>query len=201
MLIIHLTFIVYWVIKYKKFVKGAMTLFGIASILTLTYNYSSFFKIRIDEAISTLNSENDLNASSTSEMRLAIWKTSAYLITNKPLIGYGTGDVKDVLLVEYQSRNLSFILDKKLNAHNQFLQTTIAIGLVGGILLIMMLLIPIFMSLKNKHYLYLGFLLLMIINFSTESMLERQLGVVFYSFFNSLFFISYFSFNSLKTEE
>ena len=43
-------------------------------------------------------------------------------------------------------------------------------------------------SLKEKNYDYTIFLLIIILNFTTESVLETQSGIVFFSLFNTLFF-------------
>ena len=49
----------------------------------------------------------------------------------------------------------------------------------------------LFKSLKTKDYLYSLFLILIAINFLTESMLETQSGVVFFAVFNTLFFFQW----------
>ena len=46
-------------------------------------------------------------------------------------------------------------------------------------------------SLKEKNYDYTIFLLVIILNFTTESVLETQSGIVFFSLFNTLFFFQW----------
>jgi O-antigen ligase len=191
MLMIHLTAISIWVIKYKAYVKGLSLLMLLIISFSVTYKFSNLFKQRIDELATIEKSNQEVNSSTIA--RKIIWSTAIDIIMNEPLLGYGTGDAKDVLVDEYKNRGLIFLADKKLNTHNQFLQTTIAIGVVGGLILITMFILPGIISFRKKHYLYLAFLVIIVINFFTESMLERQVGVVFYAFFNSLFFVSYYS--------
>ena len=81
--------------------------------------------------------------------------------------------------------------DEKLNTHNQYLQTTIALGMVGFIILVLSLLAPLVQAIKKRNQLYVLFLLLFIINILVESMLETQAGVIFFAFFNSLIFTQY----------
>lgn len=199
MLLIHLTAICVWIFKRKAFIKGISVLVVLSTSLLLTYNYSNLFKERIKEIINVAQADQSRNSSTSA--RKTIWITALDLIKNKPFIGYGTGDAKDILVKEYGVKGLTFLQNKRLNAHNQFLQTSLAIGLMGGAILVLMIIIPLLFSFKQKHYIYLGFLLIIILNASTEAILERQLGVVFYSFFNTLFFAAYFSNKSLKTEE
>jgi len=76
----------------------------------------------------------------------------------------------------------------ELNAHNQYLQTMITLGIIGLIVLLLNLILPALYSMEQKHYLYLVFLILIGFNLLFESMLETQAGVVFYAFFNAYLF-------------
>jgi O-antigen ligase len=122
--------------------------------------------------------------------RIMIWRSSLEIIKDHPLVGVGTGDVKDVLLNKYRENNITEAVNKRLNAHNQYLQTLIALGALGLFVLLLCLFGPAIISMKDKDLLYFLFLLIVFINFLTESMLERQAGVVFYSFFNAFLFFT-----------
>jgi O-antigen ligase len=133
----------------------------------------------------------DLKASevvgSTSE-RIMIWWYSLEITNEHFLGGVGTGDVKDKLLDKYREKKMTHALELELNAHNQYLQTMIALGMGGLILLLLCLVIPAMYSIERRQYLYLVFLLLLGMNLLFESMLETQAGVVFYAFFNAYLF-------------
>lgn len=73
------------------------------------------------------------------------------------------------------------------NFHNQYLQITASIGVFGLFLFLVILGAPFFIALHNKDYLFLSFLFIIGLSFLTESMLERQAGVVFIAFFYSFF--------------
>ncbi len=121
--------------------------------------------------------------------RLAVWKAGLKIIGNHPVFGVGTGDVKDKLMEGYRTDHLIPALRHRFNAHNQFLQTFIAIGLPGFLLLAGMIVIPAVMAFRRKEDYYLLFLMLVGINFLFESMLEIQAGVVFYAFMNLILFV------------
>ena len=73
------------------------------------------------------------------------------------------------------------------NYHGQFLQTLSSVGLLGVFILIFSLLIPAYnLGLKNKNYLLLVFAIIVSGSLITESMLERQAGVIFFAFFYCL---------------
>ena len=78
----------------------------------------------------------------------------------------------------------------ELNAHNQFSDTIIAVGLIGLALLLIMFAIPIYLWIKNKTFDIIFFSLLIIIAFNSlfESVLERQMGIMFFVFFYFILF-------------
>ena len=120
--------------------------------------------------------------------RIVVWKTSVELIKENPVFGVGTGDVKDVLISRYKKNKITYAYIYKLNAHCQYLQTFVATGAVGFLILILCLFVPAIIAIKNRNIIYLLFLIIFSFNMLVESMLEVQAGVVFYAFFNSLFF-------------
>ena len=103
-------------------------------------------------------------------------------------MGVGTGDVKDVLLQKYQEKGITNAYLLRLNAHNQYLQTTIALGILGLLVVLGCLFLPLYEALRQKNILVFLFILIVAFNLLVESMFERQAGIVFYSFFNALLF-------------
>ena len=89
------------------------------------------------------------------------------------------------VLGDTQSRYKHFIKER-YNYHSQFLQTLSTVGLLGFFFLFFSLLIPAYsLGLKNSNFLLLGFFFMVFVSFITESMLERQAGVILYAFFSS----------------
>ena len=82
------------------------------------------------------------------------------------------------------------ILDvlRKFKQDNAERYGILEIGVFGFLLLLSMVFLPVFPSIRQGQYLYVIFLLIFALNMVFESMLEIQAGVVFYSFFNSFFF-------------
>jgi O-antigen ligase len=76
--------------------------------------------------------ENLENISTVS--RLYFWKQSRQFIASAPLLGHGTGSIAALYRGLDQSKTFGDIPDP----HNQFLHTTLQVGLVGGALLIAM---------------------------------------------------------------
>ena len=86
--------------------------------------------------------------------------------------------------------NVNVAINDKSNAHNQFSDTIIAVGVIGFILYITMLSMPIYLWIKNKKIdiLFLSLTFIMAFNSLFESVLERQMGIMFFVFFYFLLF-------------
>ena len=78
--------------------------------------------------------------------------------------------------------------ERQLNCHNQFFETFLAIGFIGYLFLAAYFITGLYLGYKRKSFLYFVFTLICGAHFMVESMLETQAGVVFFAFFNSLFF-------------
>ena len=145
-------------------------------------------KTRVDELFYNLSGKAEGTPFSSTQSRILIWDISLDLIKEKPFFGYGSGDSKLALTKQYKNHNLGFLLDKQFNAHNQYLQSTLDGGLIAGVILLLMLFVPLVLCFKKKQNLYAIFIGILALNFFSEAMLETQSGVIFYAFFNTLFF-------------
>jgi len=174
----------------KQFVAGLFLVVIIFGLFYAAFNIFPYSLLRIVEAKQVVeNVENiENNASDGSAGRILIWENSVEIIKRNFLVGVGTGDVKDCLIDKYKENNIKKALQLRSNAHNQFLQTFITLGIIGFLILSLSLILPAYYTFRHKHFLYLLFLIIVSINFLVESMLETQAGVVFYAFFNSIMF-------------
>lgn len=129
-------------------------------------------------------------------IRLAIWK-SVFLVSeekNVMVFGAGIGDAQD-MLTDYYNRIHIYPGDVTIgkqgftyyNAHNQYLQFYITLGIVGAIWFLVILIYCYREAIRSRHVLLLSLLLLFTSFFFTESALCAHKGVVFFMFFTSLF--------------
>ncbi len=180
----------YLFFQQKRYVKGAVTGALLAAsfiFLFLLFPTSSERFEQTREALELADVNADEIANSSGE-RIMIWWYSFEITNDNFIWGVGSGDVKDFLLAKYQEKEMRNALTLELNAHNQYLQMMIAMGIFGLIVLMLNLILPAIYSVEQKYYLYLIFLILVAFNFLFESMLETQAGVVFYAFFNAYLF-------------
>jgi len=126
-------------------------------------------------------------------IRVAIWKCSFDILKKHWLMGVGTGDVQDSLQKTYENRKFYFAsMYNRYNAHNEYLQITLANGLPGLFILLSCIFYPLFHYKKKiSGNIYFLFLLLFAVVGITESILEVNKGIIWYSFFNSIFAFGY----------
>lgn len=104
------------------------------------------------------------------------------------LTGFGTGDDNTALFNCYAEHGYDWILSQKYNAHNQYLQSVLQNGIVSGILTFLFIAAPVFSKSVTcgKSLEFIIFASMFGIFSLTESTLEVQKGVIFFSFFYSL---------------
>ena len=120
-------------------------------------------------------------------MRLEFWKTAYHIIKQNLWFGVGTGDVKDAFNKQYEKENSLLKKEWQLRSHNQYLATTVAIGIVGLLFFLVHLLTPFF-SKKKLSVFFVFFLLIVFLSFINEDTLETQAGLTFCIFFTQLLF-------------
>ena len=106
------------------------------------------------------------------------------------MLGINTGDVKSRLVKEYTKIGYQKGIDSNYNAHNQYLESMLA----GGVILLSILLIMLgyyfFYAILNKSLLMSLFVCVIAINFLFESMFNTISGVGFITFFY-VFFLNF----------
>lgn len=177
----------------KYFLSKGSTFKAIAAMIAVMgLLIIGIFKIARFNAMDKVLSGEKVNVQSveSNQARVLVWRAAGELIKNSPLIGYGTGDTV-ALMQQYQKDGMTGAHCEKLNAHNQYLQTMVALGIPGILILLGNLFIPLYIAIKRKRFIYLLFLLILCLNFLTESMLDQQAGTIFYGLFNSLLMFNF----------
>ncbi len=184
-LLLMLYAVVLFYLTTRKIGQILMVLFsGIALfVLLLSANKKLFLRFREAYHVLVLNESGKAFSSTTARSR--IWPLAVDLIKQQPL-GYGTGAEKATLTQAYLKNDMTEAYEKQLNAHNQFLQTALAIGILGLLLLIILFIRFLVVGYIYDEWLLFGFAFITMVNFITESMLETQAGVVFFAFFYTL---------------
>lgn len=115
--------------------------------------------------------------------RFLEWFTAIDLIQKSPLLGVGI-DSREILANEYKKNGYEYEASLKLNAHNQFLETQLAFGIPGSIVLLWMVLFPLIKRKKTWNPdLINPFMIIICVSMFFESILVRQWGIMFFVLF------------------
>lgn len=121
------------------------------------------------------------------EPRLVRWEAALDLIKQKPVIGYGAGSELSILGDKYFQDKLYIAYLHRLNAHNQYLTFLLNSGILGLLGYLATLFYIVRIALWRRDTLFFVFVLLIITVSLSESLLNAEKGVYFYSFFLSFF--------------
>jgi O-antigen ligase len=172
--------------------KGVFLAIGVTfAFMMMYFVVSKVADDRVGRMLQTMRSDSvQTSHPESSGQRLLVWSAAWDLVKSDPWTGTGTGDVKDVLVDAYISRGMSSAAESRLNAHNQFLQSWLALGIAGIGSLLASFVLPLVGGIRKRDGCLVIFLLLAALNFSVESMLETQAGTVFFSFIYSVLLLS-----------
>jgi len=164
--------------KILKFSIAAIFLTVIFVGISSSERYNSVFTKDSNFSYSKLREKN---------IRLQLWEKIDVVLENHWLTGVGTGDVKDSFEKVYSKELYNASGGKYLNFHNEFIETTVRLGIPGFIVLFILLLHPLFLRRNyQQNRILIVFTLLIFINFFFESMFVRLYGVLFFALFYCL---------------
>ncbi|WP_298901095.1 O-antigen ligase family protein [uncultured Psychroserpens sp.] len=180
----------YYFLRTKR--KRSIIIFFLLVLILFAFSYLiEPIRNRYLEFVNAFFSPETSFLGSTS-YRLNIYECSIGKIFESPLFGYGVGDTKAVLTSCYEEKATIFN-GLYFNSHNQFLSVWLASGVFGLIALIYTLFFNFKRAIQRTNFIYFSVLILFLVTLLTENILERQNGVLLFSFF-----INLFAFTSLK---
>ena len=176
----------------------------IAALIAVIFSFLLFlnpvtrYRSLQDVNVSTFQIEPGNDYSSAAQIRVSLWWLAFKSLANSNILfGAGTGDVEKAMArtsVHYRITNIIHSFDP----HNQYLYTLLGNGFAAFSLLVLALILPVYYAYMQSHYLPLGFSLLFALLCFTESALELQKGIAFYSIFSGLLFFQLNTFQNFS---
>lgn len=133
------------------------------------------------------------------KLRMMVWIISSEVILENPM-GVGLGDIDFYLNKKCDDYNLERLKIKQYNPHNQLLQTGIDIGIPGMLFLILLVYLFLKDAIRNKNFLIILVLCMLMFNGLFESVLQRQSGIIFFTVLITFMYTYKDSFCMAKTE-
>ena len=189
-----LIYLLFYIIKKKKWLIGTVVICGMIILSLIGFKHNSRFYY-VKSALA--NSGGVIEAMQRKDFqfivdhygvdRIPIWMLSSEIICENFWIGVGSGDVSDNLMNKYKKYHLQYFETNKFNAHNQYFETFVALGIIGFVIFMAWLFYPLFQKSNyyKERYLILILAGILIINFLFESVLNSISGVIFIAFFYS----------------
>ena len=158
-------------------------------IIFLVFSIPSSKK-RIDEIWNAkLILPNESQKSEEVNFRYGIYHCVSFVLKENWIMGVGPGNVQkklDNCYAGYTYKNYDDYTKIEYNSHNQYLDIWLKYGIFGLVLFFVFLL----WGIKNMNLYYGIFIFIIMAAMLTENIFDRQIGVVFFTFFNTLFFIN-----------
>lgn len=189
---VFILFLAKWLFSKARLKKQAFILTGTGLLFLVFLKFDPVARARLEKAVavtSELDQPKEESQVESNTARLYAWSTALDIITKTPF-GVGTGDINQAMVSSFREQNLDYLADKSLNPHNEYLQLAVALGIPAALFFIFSLFYPFGIIIRTEDWIYGIFLLSVLAQFSVESMLEKQSGVIFFAFFNAFFFFS-----------
>jgi O-antigen ligase len=171
----------------SKLGRNRINIISVSLILIILLGISSLFlfnqrvNIYFDESM-----KGKLDPTTLKDDRIGIWKSAFQVIEKNPVFGVGIGDACEELKTEFKLSGFTNGYYDNLNAHNEFLEILLCSGAVGLLIFLAIIGLMIFSAVKDRNLLYGVYIIMMLIFFTFESMLNRLAGISFFSLFSFL---------------
>lgn len=162
--------VIHLVISHRSWKLGLLTgLMIVAALVAATKLLPGY----VDRLKATAENVED-------DARTKINRANWHAYQKQPLVGYGAGDYHASQLEQYTEDGYKAGTKQGFNAHNQYMESLLAAGIPGLLALLFFLIAPLWAA-RRSRYLFLVVLLTFIVMFNLlfESMLERQMGLLF----------------------
>jgi len=186
--------IVYLTINFKRLIsfKSILIMTAFLFIGILLIKNSKYVNDKFFDSLSKIGFKTEKYVSDIGEdyhkisLRIKLWSSAIKALKSNPnvVIGYGPQGSREVLNKIYEEEGYDKIID--MNSHNQYLTTLLNNGIIGLIILFLIFFLGLYFSLKLKSTQNILLIFITMMAFITESMLERQKGVVFFTVFLSI---------------
>ncbi|APU10095.1 hypothetical protein A5M85_07300 [Cellulophaga lytica] len=144
-------------------------------------------KKRFDTMMRRLNNLDLIEGKGSTIERIQYYNSAKKLIQEKPFLGYGIGDVKDVMMIQINKLGYLNLIEKNQgDPHNEFLKVFLASGVIGLLFFIYLFYILFKYALKKKNYFMLGIFWIFFCNCLVESYLSRQAGIIPFLIFSCI---------------
>lgn len=167
--------------RQSRYFLAFLALANLSALLVLYKTPVTYWRFRM--AIENFHNYSDRTP--TTDYRLLHWTCSCEIITHNPVLGVGTGDTPHLMNECYSAHGAPEL--HSFNAHNQFLESWMKLGIPGLITILLCLAIPYTKSVRNQNYPFALIFGVFLCTSLVESIFSVQKGVALFSFLAVLY--------------
>lgn len=186
LIIFILALIIYFFVRFGFSRKLTYFLFGMTFLVSTVTLVTPSIKSRLVEFSNLQWRPPGYQEQNTANIRIGIIECSLHLLKENWLMGVGPGSLQKELNACYSKFPTDIYDSKNYNTHNEFMNSWLSLGLPGFLLFTGGLIISIILAVRRKQRNYLSFLILFYGCCLTENLLSRQMGIVFFALFNTI---------------
>lgn len=184
-ILIHFVILVFCVVSLFITGKNYLKILSMASLTLVLISICLFFIPEVNQRFKSVMmvwqaKGLDKTSVESTAVRILIWNEAAHIIQKHFWLGVSPGDTNDALYDSYKENGLSGAYTRKLNAHSQYFQTGVGLGITGLLSLLALFTVPL---IANRKKISLFLLLIVALHFLTESMLQTMAGCIFLGYF------------------
>jgi O-antigen ligase len=184
-------------LKKRKLFLVAITALILIAALALSINTTTQNRFRgLNEHLSMVTEDEPIKDANFSglNMRLLFWRLQLKNAAHDGLLlfGVGTGDTQDYIDSIYKLPKYNYQLYGYIgwDSHNQWVYTLLELGLAGVALMGYLFLVYLRKALTQHNLSFICFLIITLAFSFTESILESNKGIVFFSLFFTILSVS-----------
>jgi O-antigen ligase len=181
-LLVLIVLIVFRAIFFKK-KKYLLLLSLVFSLGFLAYFSSNDFRFKINQLTTFKGlAYYDNNDYGSISMRVAKIKASYNVWQENLWFGIGTGALEEGLIKQYRSKEIECwpCAQRRYNPHNQYLSLLSGHGIIGLALFTFSLVFILYHAIKHRDFLLIEIVIIFLLTALTESILERQKGILIF---------------------
>lgn len=190
-------FFLHYGFKFKTIFGSLLTL---AAIYFSAYNLSDSFKMRLHRSIQEIQTISSGNLNTSFGTRMTYWIVTYEIAKENPVFGVGLGDyliaAKKALTKDKFDNYAPFLKNfmSYSHFHNQFLQTTVQMGVIGLSFCLMFYFLAFKMAIltKNKEFrdIFTLFMIIYTLGSCTEPVWGKQFTIIIWVFMLSLMIVN-----------
>lgn len=195
-ILLYLAFILfvflYSLIKRQISIKIGIPIIVFVIILTILGFSIKKVHMRFEKFIGAVENRREIDPRSqeSTAMRIAAFKAGTQIAMDNFWFGTGTGDLLPSMREYYKGNNFQGAYIQNISPHNQFVRTFAMLGIFAFVSLIAVFVLMAIVAVKEKHFLMMFWIFIMLVLFNVEDMLAIQDGVILFCFFTPYFILN-----------